>query len=191
MFQRQGIARLTPTTVVYKDGIEEEADVLLLCTGYRYNFPFLTEKCQLKIVEERITPLYKHIIHTKFHTLSFIGMCKIICPFPQFDNQVKFVLSALDGTQKLPSSEDMDRDTEADYHKRLSEGLPHRYAHFMGPRQWAYNDELASLAGFEPIPKAIQMLYNEVHRSRVKDLPNYKTKQYRITGDETYEVVED
>lgn len=83
----------------------------------------------------------------------------------------------------------MERDTDDDYQKRRSEGLPHRYAHFMGPRQWAYNDELAALAGFKPIPKAIQMLYNEVHKTRVKDLPNYKTKQYRITGDETYEVV--
>lgn len=187
--QKQGIAKLTPFSVIYKNGEEENLDVLLLCTGYRYKFPFLSEECQLKIVEERITPLYKHIIHTKFHTLSFIGMCKIICPFPQFDNQVRFVLSTLDGTQKLPSTAEMEEDTENDYRKRLSEGLPHRYAHFMGPRQWDYNDELARLAGFDPIPKAIQKLYNEVHRTRVMDLPNYKTKQYRITGEETYEVL--
>lgn len=116
-------------------------------------------------------------------------MCKIICPFPQFDSQVKFVLSTLDDTQTLPSPEDMEADIELDYQSRLSEGLPHRYAHFMGPKQWEYNDSLAALAGFEPIPKAIQILYNEVHRTRVLDLPNYKKMQYRITGEETYEVL--
>jgi hypothetical protein len=117
-------------------------------------------------------------------------MCKIICPFPQFDNQVKFVLSSLDGTQKLPSTEEMEDDIDSDYKNRLSEGLPHRYAHFMGPRQWAYNDTLAELAGFDPIPKAIQNLYDEVHRTRVKDLQNYKQKQYRIVGESNYEIVQ-
>ncbi|XP_060556235.1 uncharacterized protein LOC132716918 [Ruditapes philippinarum] len=188
--QKPGIAKLKANSVVFKNGEEQQADILLLCTGYRYNFPFLTEECGLKIVEERITPLYKHIIHSKFHTLSFIGMCKIICPFPQFDNQVKFVLSSLDGTQKLPSTEEMEHDIDSDYKNRLSEGLPHRYAHFMGPRQWAYNDTLAELAGFDPIPKAIQNLYDEVHRTRVKDLQNYKQKQYRIVGESNYEIVQ-
>lgn len=164
--------------------------MLLLCTGYRYSFPFLDDECKVKIVGERITPLYKHIIHTKFHSLSFIGMCKIICPFPQFDNQVKFVLSSLDGTQKLPSTEEMGADTHTDFKQRLSEGLPYRYAHFMGPRQWEYNDSLAKLAGFEPIPKAIQLLYDEVHSNRVKDVQNYKKCQYRITGEDTFETVQ-
>lgn len=188
--QQNGIEKLTADSVIYKNGEEEKADILLLCTGYRYSFPFLADKCEVNIVEERITPLYKHIIHSKFHTLSFIGMCKIICPFPQFDNQVKFVLSSLDGTQKLPTTAAMENDTDSDYRKRISEGLPHRYAHFMGPRQWEYNDKLAELAGFKPIPSAIQKLYDEVHRTRVKDLQNYKRKQYRIIGESSYEVLE-
>jgi len=84
----------------------------------------------------------------------------------------------------------MENEIDADYKSRLDEGLPHRYAHFMGPKQWEYNDNLAELAGFKPIPKAISILYNEVHRTRVLDLPNYKKRQYRITGEETYEVIE-
>ncbi|KAL4234959.1 hypothetical protein ACF0H5_006600 [Mactra antiquata] len=187
--QQPGIEKVKANSVVYKDGAEEECDALLLCTGYRYSFPYLSENCGIEIIEERITPLYKHIVNAKFNTMSFIGMCKIICPFPQFDSQVKFVLSTLDGTQKLPTPEEMSAEIEEDYQNRLGEGLPHRYAHFMGPKQWDYNDSLAELAGFTPIPRAIQKLYNEVHRTRVLDLPNYKTKQYRITGEDTYEVV--
>lgn len=191
VIQQKGIKALTRNTVIYKNGEEEHLDVLMLCTGYRYSFPYLSDKCQVKIKDERITPLYKHIIHTQFPTMSFIGMCKIICPFPQFDTQVRFVLSTLDGTQVLPSTEEMNNDTATDFTNRLSEGLPIRYAHFMGPRQWEYNDTLAKLAGFSPIPRAIQKLYDAVHESRVKDLPNYKRKQYRITSEDAYEEVKE
>ena len=189
--QERGVKAMTRDSVIYKDGTEEKADVLMLCTGYRYSFPYLSDECAVKIKDERITPLYKHIIHTKYPTMSFIGMCKIICPFPQFDTQVRFVMSTLDGSQVLPSTGEMDLDTTDDFTRRLSEGLPTRYAHFMGPKQWGYNDTLAKLAGFDPIPRAIQNLYDEVHRTRVKDLPNYKNKHYRITGEETYEEIDE
>ena len=189
IIQKPGIQKLTENSIVFKNGDIEQADVLMLCTGYRYKFPFLTGDCEVNIEDERVTPLYKHIIHTTFPTLSFIGICKTICPFPQFENQVRFVLATLDGSFPLPSAKEMDLDIQQDYKKRLSEGLPPRYAHTMGPRQWAYNDDLAEMGQFEPIPKAVQCLYDEVHGVRVVDLPNYKKKLYRLTGDETFEEI--
>lgn len=187
--QKPGIQRLTETSVVFKNGDEVCCDALVLCTGYRYKFQFLKGDCSVHIEDERITPLYKHIIHTKYPTLSFIGMCKRICPFPQFENQVRFVLSTLDGTLMLPSTEEMEMDIQKDFEQRLSQGLPKRYAHSLGPRQWAYNDSLADMGKFEPIPKAVEILYDAVHCERVMDLPNYKKKQYRITGEETFEEI--
>ena len=167
-----------------------KTDVLMLCTGYRYFFPFLTESCDISIEDERVTPLYKHIIHTKFPSLSFIGICKVICPFPQFDQQVKFVLSTLDGTLELPSQQEMELDIQEDFQRLLREGLPPHYAHTMGPRQWDYNDSLSKLGHFEPIPRAVQILYDEVHRMRVKNLPTYKKRQYEITGPYSFREIE-
>lgn len=189
MCQQPGIDRLTSETVIFKNGEEEIVDVIMMCTGYRYSFPFLDEECDIQIENERVTPLYKHILQAKFPSLAFIGICKTICPFPQFENQVKFVLSILDGSQKLPSEEEMQLDIEEDFKHRLAEGLPPRYAHNMGPWQWAYNDSLAEMGKFIPIPVVVQNLYDEVHRMRVKDLPNYKEKNYRLTGDTTFEEV--
>ncbi|XP_045192813.2 uncharacterized protein LOC123549080 isoform X1 [Mercenaria mercenaria] len=189
MCQQPGIERLTSDSVIFKNGIEEKIDVIMLCTGYRYWFPFLDKVCEVHIEDERVTPLYKHIIHAKFPSLAFIGICKTICPFPQFENQVKFFISTLDGSQKLPSEDEMMSDIEEDLRKRLEEGMPVRYAHTMGPRQWAYNDSLAEMGKFEPIPKAVQILYDEVHRMRIKNLPNYKQKQYRLTGDTSFEEI--
>lgn len=187
--QKPGILKLNETSIVFKNGEEENVDVLMLCTGYRYEFPFLVGDCKVDIDDERVTPLYKHIIHTKYPTLSFIGICKTVCPFPQFENQVRFVLCSLDGTLPLPSTVEMEADIRRDFEKRLSEGLPVRYAHTMGPRQWAYNDMLAEMGKFEPIAKVVQILYNDVHDERARNLPDYKNKEYRLTGDETFEKI--
>ncbi|KAH3772799.1 dimethylaniline monooxygenase [N-oxide-forming] 1-like [Dreissena polymorpha] len=185
--QKTGIKQLTHNTVVFNNGDEEPVDVIMLCTGYRYSFPFLSAECAVTIEEERVTPLYKHIIHSRLQTLSFIGICKIICPFPLFDNQVRFVLATLDGSCPLPPAADMEADIERDFRQRLAEGLPARHAHTMGSRQWAYNDMLASMGNFQSIPRAIQNLYDEVHRIRVLDLPNYKNRRYKITGEEGFQ----
>lgn len=160
------------------------ADCLLFCTGYHFTFPFLTDNCHVTIDDERVTPLYKHLIHTEFPTLSFIGICKTICPFPQFHVQVLLVLAVLEGACKLPTREEMDVDTAADLKRRLAEGLPYRHAHTMGPRQWVYNDEIARLAGCPVIPKHVQTLYDKVHETRAVNLVGYKAINFQLVDGE-------
>jgi len=40
--------RLEGKKAIFKDGTEQEADVILLCTGYLHHFPFLEEKLKLE-----------------------------------------------------------------------------------------------------------------------------------------------
>ncbi|KAL4235219.1 hypothetical protein ACF0H5_006857 [Mactra antiquata] len=178
--QKPGISELTADSVVYKDNTVEKIDVLLLCTGYKYDFPFLDDVCKVGIMDERVTPLYKHIIHAKYPSLSFIGICKQICPFPQFQNQVQFVLSMLDKSQSLPSYEAMLVDIDRDFNERLGRGLPTRYAHHMGMAQWDYNDAIAHLGGFQTIPKVWKAMYAQVSARRKENLITYKKRQYDI-----------
>ncbi|XP_071172349.1 uncharacterized protein [Mytilus edulis] len=189
--QRPGIKQLNKHSVIFKDDSEEEIDVLLLCTGYLYNFPFLSEDIGLQVEEERIWPLYKHVIHTHYPSLSFIGILKTICPFPAFDMQVRFVIAGIDGSMPLPSEEEMKKDIDKDFKLRLSEGLPVRYAHNMGPKQWRYNDGLAEMAKIKPLPQVVEKLYDYVHETRVKDIAGYKSVNYSIEGDkDMFKVVE-
>ena len=190
VLQRPGVDFVTEDTVVFKNGHTEKADSLLLCTGYRYNFPFLKGQCAITIDDERVTPLYRHIVHSKFPMVSIIGLCKILLPFQQFDNQVQYVLSLLDGTQQIPTTEEMDKHTERDFQNRLAQGLPVRHAHLMGPRQWEYSDELARLGNYEPITQSVRNLFNAIHNTRVKDLQNYKRIQYRIVDQYNYEQMD-
>ncbi len=40
--------KLEGKKAIFKDGTEQEADVIILCTGYLHHFPFLEENLQLK-----------------------------------------------------------------------------------------------------------------------------------------------
>lgn len=189
--QKPGIAKVTKQTVVFENGDEVAVDVIMFSTGYQYRFPFLSPDCHVMVTDERIVPLYKHIIHTEHPSLSLVGILKTICPFPNFHNQVLFAMAALDGSMKLPSSEEMTDDTKEDFQKRMSQGMPKRYAHTMGPLQWRYNDEIADLAGFERIPVVVEELYDNVHLTRVKDIVHYKRMNYELTGPRTYRAIPD
>ena len=187
--QKPSIREVKESSVVFENGEELPVDSLLLCTGYKFVFPFLTAECHVDIQGERVTPLYKHLIHTEYPTLSLLGLPKVICPFPLFDCQVRFVLAALDGSMKLPSREEMDKETKDDYEGRLSQGMPHRYAHHMGSLQWGYNDDLAKTSNFKPIPDVVRKLYDGVHEQRTTKLTTYKLLNYELLGPETFRQV--
>ena len=83
----------------------------------------------------------------------------------------------------------MDADTEADFQKRLSLGLPKRYAHTMANRQWEYNEEIARMAGCDLVPKGVKNLYDAVHETRVKNLIGYKKLNYEMIDSELFRPV--
>lgn len=77
----------------------------------------------------------------------------------------------------------MDADTQKDFEKRLSSGLPPRHAHTMGYLQWDYNDEIAKLAKCPCIPRGVRRLYDAVHLERATNLIGYKNKNYKMVDD--------
>lgn len=187
MVEKDGIKEVTANGVILDNGEELTIDILLFCTGYHYVFPFLTEDCKLMINDERVLPLWKHLIHARYPSMSVIGVPKGINPFPFFDGQVRFALGCLTGSVKVPSTEQMLGDIERDFEWRQSEGLPARYAHHMHSFQWDYNNELADLGGFPRYPKGVQNLYDQVSLSRNTNLMGYKKVEYKMTGPETFE----
>ncbi|XP_002735404.1 uncharacterized protein LOC100377826 [Saccoglossus kowalevskii] len=191
MSQAPGIKYLKDNKVIFKNDQEEEIDVLMLCTGYKYSFPFLSPECNVQVIDSRVTSLYKHAIHTQFPYLSFIGICSVICPFPQFDCQALFIMSILDGSQQLPSRHEMEKDIEKDYNWRLNDlQFPNRYAHRMSNMQWDYNDQLCMMAKVKPISRVVPSIYDAVHHHRVNHLMGYKTDEYEITGPDTWRKIE-
>lgn len=55
----------------------EAYDAIIFCTGYKYNFPFLTDECGIKTINNLVTPLYKHVINIEYPTMFFIGVTNV------------------------------------------------------------------------------------------------------------------
>ena len=57
-------------------------------SGYEFVFPFLSAECGVSVVDRQVRPLYKHIIHTEYQRMAFIGLPTVVLPFPLFHKQV-------------------------------------------------------------------------------------------------------
>jgi len=170
-----------PNTVSLSDGSEVTADAVILATGYHYTFPFLHDDCKISVDQRRVSPLYKHMINMEHPTMCLIGIPFQICPFPQFDLQVRFFIKTLIGEIHLPCKEMMLEDTqnESDW-RQESLGQPARYFHKMGPLQWEYNRSLASAGGLPGLDPRVEKLYDEVHCIRQRDLVGYKQMNHKL-----------
>ncbi|XP_014671631.1 PREDICTED: flavin-containing monooxygenase FMO GS-OX-like 9 [Priapulus caudatus] len=142
------------SVVTFTDGETLEPDVIIFCTGYEYSFPFLDASCDVTVSEgKRIQPLFKHMIHSRYHTLMFIDMVYTPIEFSIAYIQVSFAFKILDGSLALPSEEEMIQETEADYRDRMASGQKTHHAHsYEFALRWtpyAYCDEIVAFAGIE------------------------------------------
>jgi dimethylaniline monooxygenase (N-oxide forming) len=96
------IAELAGERVRYSDGSEEQADLIVYCTGYKISFPFLDE--QLISAPENRLVLYKRVFSPEHPGLCFIGFVQpwgAIMPIAEM--QSRLVAEHLVGDYELPS----------------------------------------------------------------------------------------
>nr|XP_054752099.1 uncharacterized protein LOC129257731 [Lytechinus pictus] len=189
--QAKEVVSFTQEDVVFADGEKCKPDAIIYCTGYNYDFSFLTPECQLTVDDRRIMPLYKHIIHTSFPSLAFIGITQKVLPFPHFTAQVKFVLASWIGTYQLPDQTEMDASTEEDFRWRTTTlKMPHRYAHFMGSIMREYHQDLLEMAKEHQFKPVLMDLYEEMYRIRRINLMHYKKLGFKVLDDENFQLLE-
>ena len=71
-------------------------------------------------------------------------------PFPQFELQARWIAKTL-AEGGLPSREAMAEEAASFEESLARDGVARRHAHRMGETQFAYNDELSTLCGEEPL----------------------------------------
>ncbi|KAI1902796.1 hypothetical protein AGOR_G00019750 [Albula goreensis] len=192
------VRQAPPVRQVLKDGGVEFGDgsvthpqVLLLCTGYSFSYPFLSgASLGLQVEPHLVFPLYKQLLPPAWPSLFIIGICKIICPFPHFHTQVQFALAVLEGSVLLPSCDEMEEEVRREADRKLMEGVQPRHLLKMDSDQWGYCRTLASMGGFSPLPPVTQSLYEEVWRQRQRDPQKYRQINYRLVTDTQWETLE-
>ncbi|XP_006005513.1 senecionine N-oxygenase-like [Latimeria chalumnae] len=189
VIQAPDVECFSQSGVIFQDGTEHPADTFMFCTGYNYSFPFLSQEVGLKVEDSVLSPLYQHIVHTRFPTLAFIGMCRTVCPFPHFNCQVLFFLSVLDGTFRLPSTEEMDTATREELQSHLRSGALPRHFHKLDSLQWDYAENLARMGKFDSLPPIIREIFDSCRSYRISNLLNFRSYRYEITGNNEWRMV--
>ncbi|CAL7946422.1 unnamed protein product [Xylocopa violacea] len=181
--QKPDIKELTEHTVLFQDGTNEPVDVVFYCTGYKYSFPFLSEKCGVRVDSNMVTPLWKHLISIENPTLALVGLPFYVCAFNMFDLQVRFVLQYWSGKKDFPSKADMLQEEADELRRRQEEGLQKRHFHMMGYNQDRYYNDLANTAGITPLPPVLTKLHNESSMRFLDNLVHYRESRYKIIDD--------
>ena len=65
----------------FEDGATDCYDVIIYCTGYLDDFPFLEDSLQMVRRRKLAVELYKQVVHPKCPRLMFIGMSTILYSF--------------------------------------------------------------------------------------------------------------
>ncbi|XP_076162737.1 uncharacterized protein LOC143144323 isoform X2 [Ptiloglossa arizonensis] len=186
--QRAGIQSIQGNIFIFRDGSTAEVDSFIYCTGYEFTYPFMSTKVELRTDDNHVEPIYKHLIHMDYPNLFIMGLPGIVIPFPMFHIQAQFILGVLEGHIKLPSSEKMREEYEAEKKVLLDQGIPRRHIIKLKERQWAYYDEIAAIANIPSFPPVIKKIYNHANEIRELDITTYKNHKYRIIDDENFAV---
>ncbi|MFI7072849.1 flavin-containing monooxygenase [Micromonospora sediminicola] len=98
---RPGIARFAGDRVEFTDGRGDEVDLVIWCTGYRVEVPFL-DPALLGDGADRL-PLYRHVFHLDAPGLAFVGLMQSTgAAFPLVEAQARLVAARLAGTWAPP-----------------------------------------------------------------------------------------
>nr|BAS32646.1 S-allyl-L-cysteine S-oxygenase [Allium sativum] len=162
-------------SVVFHDGCSVHVDVIMHCTGYVYNFPFLNTNGIVTVDDNRVGPLYKHVFPPLLApSLSFVGIPWKIVPFPLCELQSKWIAAVLSGRISLPTKKEMMEDVEAYYKQMEAAGIPKRYTHNIGHNQFDYDDWLANECGYSCIEEWRRLMYKEVSKNRKERPESYR-----------------
>lgn len=97
------VERLEGQTVHFKDGSQEDFDVIIACTGYVLAHPFFRKD----FIDYSSGPvrLYRKMLHPEYENLYFIGMFQPLgCIWPGAELQAKIMARELAGKWQRPAN---------------------------------------------------------------------------------------
>jgi hypothetical protein len=100
---RLDIKKLSGKKVIFEDGLEEEYDTIIACTGYYLSHPFFDR--ELIDYSDGPVPLYLKMFHPEYRNLYFVGMFQPLgCIWPGAELQAKIMARELAGKWERPEN---------------------------------------------------------------------------------------
>ncbi|CAH1110859.1 unnamed protein product [Psylliodes chrysocephalus] len=172
------IAEFRENTVLFIDGTEEDITDVLLCTGYLFDYPFLTNECGIEVEDNYVKYLYKQIINAKHPTMAILGVPHTTFLFIMFGIQIRFFIAYLKG-QFTASKETMIDDAILFQKRQKEKGVS------LSRVNHEYYDDLSETAKIPNLPSVCQKLFDHV-----EDIGILKFQEnYKILNDQEFIIV--
>ncbi|WP_285751207.1 NAD(P)-binding domain-containing protein [Lentzea sp. NBRC 105346] len=139
---KPNIVRLDGDTVMFADGSTEQVDIIVYCTGYKIEFPFLDD--DVVPVRDNEVALFRRVVDPVHKGLYFLGLIQPLgAIMPLAEAQAEWVADIVEGRAALPSEEDMRAEIAA-YGRKLHERYVTSKRHTIEVDFFAYKSELAA-----------------------------------------------
>jgi hypothetical protein len=117
---KPNVARLDGSGVVFADGSREDVDVIVYCTGYKVDFPFLEASAFPAVSSpDNEVSLYKRVVDPEHPGLYFLGLIQPLgAVMPLAEAQAEWVADLLTGRAVLPPVPEMKAEITA-YRREL------------------------------------------------------------------------
>lgn len=158
-----------------------EVDMILFCTGYHYDFPFL-EAGIVDVEDNWVHPLYQDIVPPDDPSLGFIGLPFLIVPFPVFEMQARWFVKQLVSEFSLPDVSERKAQFQRKIDGLVEASVLKRHYHRLGEAQVAYFNGLAEQSGCDPMPAWFLKTWADSLKARDKDPINYKQAIFPVRG---------
>ncbi|GBG29185.1 Dimethylaniline monooxygenase N-oxide-forming 5 [Hondaea fermentalgiana] len=129
--------------VHFSRGAPLEADTVIFCTGYQFDYPFLPPGVpELTASAKRVRSVYKDLMHVDYPMLFFVGLNQPIVPFPFFEMQARWVAYMITHRDHVPNLDDRKKGMLSMDARVAAGELPEASAHVLRD-QWEYMLDLA------------------------------------------------
>ncbi|XP_063717982.1 trimethylamine monooxygenase-like [Symsagittifera roscoffensis] len=168
-------------TVSFQDGSKEEYDVIIYCTGYVHNFPFMEDDLKLKTGNRLAVPLYKQVVFPDNPKLFYIGMQNQFYTYPMFWLQGHLCAKIIKGELDVPLKPEMLKEIEQ---KQFEESQLRNYYEGID-FQTDHVNELAKITGQIICDKS--KLMKQWIRDRNEDFQTFREQTH---FDSTFNILE-
>ncbi|MEG2731314.1 NAD(P)/FAD-dependent oxidoreductase [Brevundimonas sp.] len=180
--EKQQLVRVEGNLAHFKDGSTKRVDAIILCTGYRHDFPFLTDDLRLK-TQNRLWPqdLYEGVAYTPNPQLFYLGMQDLWYSFNLFDAQAWLTRDMIMGRISLPDRTVMEALNQHWRDEELKIACDADAYEFQG----AYIARLIAQSDYPSFDiEAVNKIFLQWKKDKKADIMGYRNKCYTsvLTG---------
>ncbi|XP_052818617.1 flavin-containing monooxygenase 3-like isoform X1 [Mya arenaria] len=178
--ERPLLQHLDNNTAYFKDGSSAEVDAILLCTGYRYAFPFLEDRLRL---QSRLTMYPDNMYKATLWLgggggrLFYLGVEDQYFTFTMFETEAlwccRYIMGTISGEPK--SEAEMRGDADKWVSRRNGLKSPNDDIDF----QADFIADMSSAVGYNPEEQKVADMLHKWKRDKVVDIVSYRDKSFR------------